>query len=38
VKFVDWPRSTLFIAIAVMTLPIALFYHPKHEPADGAKS
>jgi MFS family permease len=38
VKFVDWPRSTLFIAIAVMTLPIALFYHPKHEPADGAKA
>jgi acyl-[acyl-carrier-protein]-phospholipid O-acyltransferase/long-chain-fatty-acid--[acyl-carrier-protein] ligase len=31
VKTADWPRSTLFIAIAVMTLPIAIFYHPKHD-------
>jgi acyl-[acyl-carrier-protein]-phospholipid O-acyltransferase/long-chain-fatty-acid--[acyl-carrier-protein] ligase len=31
VKAADWPRSTLFIAIAVMTLPIAIFYHPKHD-------
>jgi len=29
----DWPRCTMFLFIAAMTLPIALFYHPKHEPA-----
>jgi acyl-[acyl-carrier-protein]-phospholipid O-acyltransferase/long-chain-fatty-acid--[acyl-carrier-protein] ligase len=27
----DWPRCTMFLFIAALTLPIALFYHPKHE-------
>jgi acyl-[acyl-carrier-protein]-phospholipid O-acyltransferase/long-chain-fatty-acid--[acyl-carrier-protein] ligase len=31
----DWPRSTMFLFIAALTLPIALFYHPKHD-ASGA--
>lgn len=37
VEAAGWPRSTMFLFIAALTLPIALFYHPKHEPADGAK-
>jgi acyl-[acyl-carrier-protein]-phospholipid O-acyltransferase/long-chain-fatty-acid--[acyl-carrier-protein] ligase len=31
VRFYDWPQSTMFIFIALLTLPIALFYHPKNE-------
>jgi acyl-[acyl-carrier-protein]-phospholipid O-acyltransferase/long-chain-fatty-acid--[acyl-carrier-protein] ligase len=31
----DWPRCTMFLFIAALTLPIALFYHPKHD-ASGA--
>jgi acyl-[acyl-carrier-protein]-phospholipid O-acyltransferase/long-chain-fatty-acid--[acyl-carrier-protein] ligase len=31
----DWARCTMFLFIAAMTLPIAVFYHPKHED-DGA--
>jgi hypothetical protein len=31
----DWPRCTMFLFIAALTLPIALFYHPKHD-ATGA--
>jgi acyl-[acyl-carrier-protein]-phospholipid O-acyltransferase/long-chain-fatty-acid--[acyl-carrier-protein] ligase len=27
----DWPRSTTFLFIAALMLPIALFYHPKNE-------
>lgn len=27
----DWPRSVMFFFIAALTLPIALFYHPKNE-------
>jgi acyl-[acyl-carrier-protein]-phospholipid O-acyltransferase/long-chain-fatty-acid--[acyl-carrier-protein] ligase len=27
----DWPRCTMFLFIAAMTLPIAVFYHPKHD-------
>ena len=27
----DWPRCTMFLFIAALTLPIALFYHPRHE-------
>jgi acyl-[acyl-carrier-protein]-phospholipid O-acyltransferase/long-chain-fatty-acid--[acyl-carrier-protein] ligase len=27
----DWPRSTMFLFIAALTLPIALFYHPRHD-------
>jgi acyl-[acyl-carrier-protein]-phospholipid O-acyltransferase/long-chain-fatty-acid--[acyl-carrier-protein] ligase len=30
----DWPRCTMFLFIAAMTLPIALFYHPKHDEID----
>jgi acyl-[acyl-carrier-protein]-phospholipid O-acyltransferase/long-chain-fatty-acid--[acyl-carrier-protein] ligase len=26
-----WPRSTMFLFIALLTLPIAVFYHPKNE-------
>lgn len=26
-----WPRSTTFLFIAALMLPIALFYHPKNE-------
>jgi acyl-[acyl-carrier-protein]-phospholipid O-acyltransferase/long-chain-fatty-acid--[acyl-carrier-protein] ligase len=26
-----WPRSTMFLFIALLALPIALFYHPKNE-------
>ena len=31
VEAAGWPRSTMFLFIAALTLPIALFYHPKHE-------
>jgi MFS family permease len=31
VEAADWPRSTMFLFIAALTLPIALFYHPKQE-------
>lgn len=27
----DWPRSIMFLFIAALMLPIALFYHPKNE-------
>ncbi|TWU21914.1 MFS transporter [Bythopirellula polymerisocia] len=27
----DWPRSIMFLFIAVMILPIVLFYHPKND-------
>ena len=27
----DWPRCTMFLFIAALTLPIALLYHPKHD-------
>lgn len=27
----NWPRSAMFFFIAALTLPIALFYHPKNE-------
>lgn len=27
----DWPRSIMFLFIAMLMLPIALFYHPKNE-------
>lgn len=26
-----WPRSTIFLFIALLALPIAVFYHPKNE-------
>lgn len=26
-----WPRSTIFLFIAMLALPIAIFYHPKNE-------
>ena len=29
----NWPRCTMFLFIAAMTLPIALLYHPQHEAA-----
>jgi sugar phosphate permease len=28
---INWPRSFMFLFIAVMLLPIVLFYHPKDE-------
>jgi acyl-[acyl-carrier-protein]-phospholipid O-acyltransferase/long-chain-fatty-acid--[acyl-carrier-protein] ligase len=31
IRFYDWPQSTMFIFIALLTLPIAVFYHPKNE-------
>lgn len=31
VEYAGWPRSTMFLFIAALTLPIALFYHPKHD-------
>jgi acyl-[acyl-carrier-protein]-phospholipid O-acyltransferase/long-chain-fatty-acid--[acyl-carrier-protein] ligase len=31
VEAAGWPRSTMFLFIAALTLPIALFYHPKHD-------
>lgn len=31
VETAGWPRATMFLFIAALTLPIALFYHPKHE-------
>jgi MFS family permease len=31
IRFYNWPQSTMFIFIALLTLPIALFYHPKNE-------
>jgi hypothetical protein len=27
----NWPRCTMFFFIAMLMLPIALFYHPKNE-------
>ncbi|QEG37014.1 MFS transporter [Bythopirellula goksoeyrii] len=30
----EWPRSTMFLFIAVLMLPIVLFYHPKSEVLD----
>ena len=27
----NWPRSTMFLFIAALTLPIVLFYHPRNE-------
>ncbi|NOY41751.1 MAG: MFS transporter [Planctomycetes bacterium] len=30
-KALDWPRSIMFLYIAAICLPIALFYHPKNE-------
>jgi acyl-[acyl-carrier-protein]-phospholipid O-acyltransferase/long-chain-fatty-acid--[acyl-carrier-protein] ligase len=37
VEWRDWPRCTMFLFIAAMTLPIALFYHPKHDRPDGER-
>jgi MFS family permease len=31
VRFYDWPQSAMFIFIALLMLPIALYYHPKNE-------
>lgn len=31
IEWQDWPRSICFLFIAVLMLPIALFYHPKNE-------
>lgn len=31
VEWQDWPRSVVFLFIALAMLPIALFYHPKNE-------
>jgi acyl-[acyl-carrier-protein]-phospholipid O-acyltransferase/long-chain-fatty-acid--[acyl-carrier-protein] ligase len=31
VEYAGWPRSTMFLFIAALTLPIAIFYHPKHD-------
>jgi acyl-[acyl-carrier-protein]-phospholipid O-acyltransferase/long-chain-fatty-acid--[acyl-carrier-protein] ligase len=38
VEAAGWPRSTMFLFIAALTLPIALFYHPRHEPAAAGAS
>jgi hypothetical protein len=27
----DWPRSLMFFFIALLMLPVAVFYHPKNE-------
>ena len=32
VEWQDWPRCTMFLFIAALALPIAIFYHPRHEP------
>ena len=34
VEVSDWPRCVMFLFIAAMALPIALFYHPRHEAID----
>jgi MFS family permease len=31
IKFCQWPQSVMFLFIAAMMLPIAIFYHPKNE-------
>jgi hypothetical protein len=31
VRYYDWPQSAMFIFIALLTLPIAVFYHPNYE-------
>jgi MFS family permease len=31
IRFYDWPQCAMFIFIALLTLPIAVFYHPKNE-------
>jgi MFS family permease len=31
IEWQDWPRSIMFLFIALLMLPIALFYHPKNE-------
>jgi hypothetical protein len=27
----DWPRSVMFLFIALLMLPVAVLYHPKNE-------
>jgi acyl-[acyl-carrier-protein]-phospholipid O-acyltransferase/long-chain-fatty-acid--[acyl-carrier-protein] ligase len=34
VEVSGWPRCVMFLFIAAMALPIALFYHPKHDETD----
>jgi acyl-[acyl-carrier-protein]-phospholipid O-acyltransferase/long-chain-fatty-acid--[acyl-carrier-protein] ligase len=36
VEWQDWPRCTMFLFIAAMTLPIAIFYHPTHDEPEAA--
>ena len=31
IEAANWPRCTMFLFIAALTVPIALFYHPQHE-------
>jgi MFS family permease len=31
IEWQDWPRSIVFLFIAALMLPIAIFYHPKNE-------
>jgi len=31
IEWQDWPRSVVFLFIALLMLPIALFYHPRNE-------
>jgi MFS family permease len=31
IEWQNWPRSIMFLFIALLMLPIALFYHPKNE-------
>jgi acyl-[acyl-carrier-protein]-phospholipid O-acyltransferase/long-chain-fatty-acid--[acyl-carrier-protein] ligase len=31
IEWQHWPRSIVFLFIAVLMLPIAMFYHPKNE-------
>jgi acyl-[acyl-carrier-protein]-phospholipid O-acyltransferase/long-chain-fatty-acid--[acyl-carrier-protein] ligase len=32
----NWPRSLMFLFIALLVLPVAIFYHPKNEQLAGA--
>jgi hypothetical protein len=27
----EWPRNTMFLFVALLTLPVAALYHPKNE-------
>ena len=37
IEWRDWPRSIMFLFIALLMLPIAVYYHPKNETLAGSR-